>query len=329
MSRFPTAAVLTALLALAPPGFADEPGKQWAGKDLAKRDLRTENLERADLEDAKLFLANLKDGRLKGANLKGADLTSASLDGADLSGANLTDATLARASLQEANLSGANLSGQDLSETSLQRASLRGANLQKLRGLKDVTRADFRGADLRGANLLGAVDYAGATAKFQGAKYDRDTRWPKGFDVEGSGAVLAAEEKPAVPPGEAPAAVKPPVPEPSADPKPTAGDRPKDAPPDKDVKAQLEKTMWGPPMQGGTKHTYTYKTLKYGQPRKGEYRTDGVPANSDTTVYPVKVEVEILKTYTDGTTKTESKNQTYVFFKDEFGDWTFRFKGNN
>jgi hypothetical protein len=87
--------------------------------------------------------------------------------------------------------------------------------------------------------------------------------------------------------------------------------------------------MWAPPMQGGTKHTYTYKTLKYGQPRKGEYRTDGVPANSNTTVYPVKVEVEILKTYTDGTTKTESKNQSYVFFKDEFGDWTFRFKGNN
>ncbi len=99
-------------------------------------------------------------------------------------------------------------------------------------------------------------------------------------------------------------------------------------PPEADVKALLEKQMWGPPMQGGTKHTYDYKALKFAGPRKGEFRTDGVPANSNTTVFPVKVEVVITKRYTDGSTATEEKKQAYVFFKDEFGDWTFRFKGN-
>jgi hypothetical protein len=101
-----------------------------------------------------------------------------------------------------------------------------------------------------------------------------------------------------------------------------------DAPPEAEIKKLLEKQMWGPPQQGGTKHMYQYQSLKIGQPRQGNFRTDGVPANSKTMVYPVKVSVTITKLYTDGSTKQEDKNQSYVFFKDEFGDWTYRFKGN-
>jgi hypothetical protein len=100
-------------------------------------------------------------------------------------------------------------------------------------------------------------------------------------------------------------------------------------PPEQTIKAKLEKDMWGPPEQGGTVHTYDYKSLKIADGRKGNYLPDGGPANKDTTVYPVKVHVQILRKFTDGSTKQEEKNQTYVFFKDEFGDWTYRFIQNN
>ena len=100
-------------------------------------------------------------------------------------------------------------------------------------------------------------------------------------------------------------------------------------PPEETIKKLLEKDMWGPPAQGGTTHTYTYRALKIADPRSGDYLTDGVPANKATIVYPVRIEVEITKHYTDGSTKTEEKRQTYVFFKDEFDAWTYRFKSND
>lgn len=100
-------------------------------------------------------------------------------------------------------------------------------------------------------------------------------------------------------------------------------------PPEATIKAMLEKEMWGPPAQGGTQHTYVYRTLKIAPAREGNYLTDGVPANSKTMVHPVKVAVDITKLYTDGSTAQESKDQMYVFFQDEFGDWTYRFVQNN
>ncbi len=108
-----------------------------------------------------------------------------------------------------------------------------------------------------------------------------------------------------------------------------AVDPPVDGPVETTVKAMLEKGMWAPPQQGGTKHAYTYASFKYGTPRKGNYRTDGTPANTDTTVYPVRLEVEITRTFTDGTVKKETKKQTYNFFKDGFSEWTYRFMSND
>ena len=108
-----------------------------------------------------------------------------------------------------------------------------------------------------------------------------------------------------------------------------AADKPTAAPPEATIKAMLEKDMWGPPEQGGTVHTYNYQSLKIAAPRKGDYLTDGIPANTDTNVFPVKVVVEVVRTFTDGTSKQEVKNQSYVFFKDEFEDWTYRFIQNN
>jgi len=100
-------------------------------------------------------------------------------------------------------------------------------------------------------------------------------------------------------------------------------------PPEETIKALLEKQMWGPPEQGGTLHDYAYRSLKIAPARLGNYLTDGVPANSQTLVFPVKVAVDITKRYTDGSTAQDSKDQSYVFFRDEFGDWTYRFIQNN
>jgi hypothetical protein len=67
-----------------------------------------------------------------------------------------------------------------------------GANLRGLKGGLRDDRGDFRRADLRGAHLAGpGFDYV-KTCDFRGARYDDRTRWPKGFDVDGAGAVKVA-----------------------------------------------------------------------------------------------------------------------------------------
>ena len=100
-------------------------------------------------------------------------------------------------------------------------------------------------------------------------------------------------------------------------------------PPEATIKAKLEKDMWGPPAQGGTIHTYHYQSLKIAPARVGDPWTDGVPANLRTNIHTVKVVVDVTRTFTDGSTKQESKDQTYGFFKDAFGDWNYRFVQNN
>jgi hypothetical protein len=67
------------------------------------------------------------------------------------------------ADLSRANLTGANLIGADL----------RGAFL---------IGADLRGADLRKANLRGA--------DLRGAKYNKETKWPDGFDPVKANTIL-------------------------------------------------------------------------------------------------------------------------------------------
>lgn len=115
---------------------------------------------------------------------------------------------------------------------------------------------------------------------------------------------------------------------PGAEP-PVSTSKPSEAPPEATIKAMLEKDMWGPPLQGGTVHTYNYRSFKIAAPREGNYLTDGIPANTNAQVYPVKVQVEVVRTFTDGTSRQEDKDQSYVFFQDEFGDWTYRFIQNN
>ena len=51
----------------------------------------------------------------------------------------------------------------------------------------DLEGGDLQGADLRGADLVGA-DLSQADLK--GARYNKNTRFPEGFDPEAAGMVL-------------------------------------------------------------------------------------------------------------------------------------------
>jgi hypothetical protein len=72
----------------------------------------------------------------------------------------------------------------------------------------------------------------------------------------------------------------------------------------------------------------TVESVKRGKPREGNYRTDGTPANRPTEVVPCKVVWTRLTKYTSGDAKTVRERFTgeYVFFLDEFDEWTFRIK---
>lgn len=318
-------------------GAAAAADDDYVGKDVQRRDCSGENLEGADFTDANCFLTNFRDAKLAGAKFRDANLTSATFTDAEMKGCDLRGATFTHAGFQGADLSKANLEGTDLTSVSFQNAKFRGANLRKAKGFTDCTKADFREADLRGANLLGMKDYSGNSAKFSGAKYDKATRWPKGFDVEGSGAVLVGKEEEDEEEEEAeekPSRSKPrakPRSEPAGeeDEKDEESEKAAGGPSEKAFKKILEKEMWGPPAQGGVTHTYEYKVFKIGAPREGDFRTDGTPANRKTMVYPVKVEVVVTREFADGVTREETKKQSYVFFQDEFGDWSYRFLQNN
>ncbi len=304
----------------------------FVGKDIQRQDRSGQNLEDSDFTDANCSFANFRDAKLARSKFKDANLTGASFADADMKSCDMRGATFSNAGFQGADFSKANLEGVDLTGISFQNTKLRGANLKKTKGIADGTRADFRDADLRGANLLGMKDYAGTTAKFTGAKYDKATRWPKGFDVEGSGAVLvgkADEEEGEEATAKAPTEKSDDEAADDDEKEAVAAKAPSGAPPEKTIKRTLEKEMWGPPEQGGTKHTYLYKSFKIATPREGNFRTDGTPANKKTMVYPVKLEVVITREFTDGVTREETKKQSYNFFKDEFGDWTYRFVQNN
>jgi hypothetical protein len=89
------------------------------------------------------------------------------------------------ADLHDAMLIRAPLAGANLHQSVLRYASLRAADLV----LVDLTGADLTGADLTGARLAVVVPEMGPCLSF-GARYDKNTHWPAGFDPRKHGAVL-------------------------------------------------------------------------------------------------------------------------------------------
>lgn len=144
---------------------------------------------------------NLREAILAGVDLRGrflaeAELTDASLDGAELSGAVLDEAVLFRASLTGTRLVGARLMGADVSEASACGAVFVGVDASRADfECADLRDAKFDGAKLSGADLRGA-DLTGSSlvrADLRGARFDRNTRWPLGFELEGRGLAYSSE----------------------------------------------------------------------------------------------------------------------------------------
>jgi len=95
--------------------------------------------------------------------------------------------SLSRLDLCDADLHGANLCAADLFYSDLCNANLRDAVLWDA----DLSNVDLSGADLYGADLHNKKLHTAylTHAKLKGAKYDRGTIWPDGFDPDAHGCI--------------------------------------------------------------------------------------------------------------------------------------------
>ncbi|HSI37345.1 MAG: hypothetical protein ACAI43_16315 [Phycisphaerae bacterium] len=116
---------------------------------------------------------------------------------------------------------------------------------------------------------------------------------------------------------------------------PAAEEKKEQTPPEAVVKDALQKhygtSSVGPDGKPHYSYTLEYKTIKWGEPYEGTWRSDGVPANTKTMVYPVRADFVMKREtiYTGATSKNPKAEHivsTCGFFKDRFGEWTFRLK---
>jgi hypothetical protein len=70
----------------------------------------------------------------------------------------------------------------------------------------------------------------------------------------------------------------------------------------------------------------TFQSVKIAAPRLGRYRSDGVPPNTKTYVFPVRAKYFCDYSDPSGTYSPSDLRIAgdYVVFRDEFGTWTFR-----
>ncbi|QDU31871.1 Serine/threonine-protein kinase B [Anatilimnocola aggregata] len=310
--------------------------EDYQGKDLRMRDFSNKNLAGANFEDANLFLTRFANAVVAKANFQNADLTSSTFNGAEAAGADFRDATFKAVSMQSADLSGAIFAGTDLGNISFQSSKLRGANLRGCQGIGDVLKADLRESDLRGAVFTCTLYYMEGV-KLKGAKYDKSTRWPKGFDVAASGAVMsevAGEDQPETPSTipTVPAPISAPRTAPSTSPPSESAPGVRLAPKldgekltEEIIKHLLETEMWAG--KDTRRFTFNYKSLKIAEPRQGTTLGD-IASGKKRIVTPVRVQLEMIKAYDNNETRKTDIHQDYEFFRDEFGTWSYRFQGN-
>lgn len=192
----------------------DRSGETLDNGTFDNQDHSDTNFQRSTMRIAGFRGAVLQRCSFRGANLYGCSFTGADMTECDMRNTNLTNASLEAANLFKANFAGLNLAG-----VSLQSAKLVEADLTKTRGYNDVQKADFSGADLRGSDLSTMRDF-GSKPNFTDAKYDRQTRWPAGFDAKSVGAVFVPDA-PTVNPTVGPTAVPNTVPAVGPKPMPT------------------------------------------------------------------------------------------------------------
>lgn len=103
-----------------------------------------------------------------------------------------------------------------------------------------------------------------------------------------------------------------------------------DGSPAEEVVKDLMKKMWGTSSVGLDNKPYyeitiEYQTIKHGEPHEGTHRADGVPANTKTTVYPVKIDMIVTKKLISSGAVTKKRIAgKYGYFRDSFGDWDQR-----
>jgi len=176
------------------------PDIQAAMKALGRRTLvetepSTIDLSRTDLRGVDLWEANLRNANLSYVRLEGAGLGFA-----NFTGAKLDFARFGRARLEGADLSGAAIFSADFREADMRNAIFRntvGGKLMLRRA--DLTGTRFDHADLSGSDFAGArlentrfidTNLEGARlreavlvrAQFTGARYNKNTQFPRGFD---------------------------------------------------------------------------------------------------------------------------------------------------
>ena len=166
------------------------------------------NISEANLEEV-----NLVDTNLSGSNLKKTNLRRAQLNKTNLREANLKGADLREASLVETNLIGAILLDANLSGTNLQKAKYnddtkwpedfdyQSCGAYFIGPKTDLKHVDLRTSDLRNMNLCDAdlsdANLCGSNLRYANLEgtnltrtlYDRETKWPEGFDYQNSGAI--------------------------------------------------------------------------------------------------------------------------------------------
>lgn len=125
--------------------------------DVDTLDLRGLNLQRARIQRLDLSNRDLSDTVLKGAHLEGSSLAGARLAGCDLTWA----------CLRSCDLSGAVFTGALLLEADLRETRLHGADLSATPALDSV--------------------------RWDGARCDRSTRWPRGFRPTAVGVTVETE----------------------------------------------------------------------------------------------------------------------------------------
>lgn len=141
--------------------------------DWTVSDLSDDNLSKADLTGAIFTQALLARTDFRAARLQGAKFAGALLVDADFSGAEMQ-----LANLREIRAEGAKFIGTDL----------RGAVLTEGWRSNGFAGTDFTNADLRGADIR---ELTGAEITWTGARYDCQTRFPRGFQPEKHGMVFA------------------------------------------------------------------------------------------------------------------------------------------
>lgn len=169
-------------------------GVSFENANLTGVDFRSANLSGAILDGANLMVADLRGADLTGASLVGASFNGTEFDestiwpdGFDEAAENVTRVELWGANLQDLHLEERDWTGKDLQQTLLQNTKLTSGAFDNA----SFFRADLRNVDLTGstaaglvldeANLTGA-DLAGVA--LDGARFDSQTKWPVGFDID-------------------------------------------------------------------------------------------------------------------------------------------------